>query len=120
MNITQILIGVAGTVILSVGIGLTVSLFAKFFPREKTYNEKIGPVVKKLAGMLSKFLRARLGPESERKIEEGILCTILYWIKRASEDYEATMKSDNVEMVIKRVYEASEVLKGADKVLDRN
>jgi hypothetical protein len=113
-DVKNVLMGMVLSGVVGLLISVVVSFFARTFPREKAYEEKIGPAVGIIAKSLSRFLRNRVGPESERKIEEGIICTILYWVRRAGEDFECQMKADNLD-VIKRVIEKSEVLRATER-----
>jgi hypothetical protein len=118
MNLWQTIFIGATPLLLGSAIGIVVALFARIFPREKTYNEKIGPMILAVARMFSRFLRKRLGHEAEEKIEEGIVCTVLYWLRRAGEDFEMQMKADNEDLK-QQILEKFPVLKAADEALKK-
>jgi hypothetical protein len=68
----------------SVAIGLGVSLFAKFFPKEETFRTKIAPVVEKIAVGFFMLLGRWLKISDIEKVDEGILKTLGYWLVNSS------------------------------------
>lgn len=60
-------------------LGLGVVLFAKYFPKEKTFDEKIKPTAEMAATVFFTFFSKWLKPVDFDKVEEGFLKTVAYW-----------------------------------------
>lgn len=86
-------------ILVSAGVGLGTSIilgvFAKKFPKEKTYNEKIKPLVVVAANATRTALNKWVGESNADKLEEGIGCTLAFWIENSARDFDATLRKDN-------------------------
>jgi hypothetical protein len=78
-------------------IGIVIALFAKKFPKEQFYNDKIKPFVIKFAKICDSFLDLKLGKVTANKIEESIFCTIAYWLENSIKDFYSCLIEDNKE-----------------------
>jgi len=68
-------------------LGLGLVLFAKYFPKEKTFDEKIKPIFEKAAVVFFAFGSRWLKPVDFDKVEEGFLKTIAYWLDKGIEAF---------------------------------
>ena len=61
---------------ISVGIGIVVSAFIRFVPKQKLMN-KTGPMAYTAGKVVSAFGNSKIGKSAMDKVEEGILATII-------------------------------------------
>lgn len=80
--------------LVSSGVGIGVSVFAKVLPKQKLINLIKKPCYN-LGVMVSKFLILRLGKDSAKKVEEGIIVTILTVLGQAPLFIVDGLLSDN-------------------------
>jgi hypothetical protein len=105
---------------LPAAVSIGVWLFAKFAPKEKTYETRIRPIVQKSARLVSKFGNIRLGSDAEKKIEEGVISTLVYWISSAANDWYMALIEDNDNAALKKeLIQSSVLLNVADKELSK-
>lgn len=76
-------------------VGIVIAIFAKKFPKEQFYNDKIKPIVIKLAKVCDAFLDLKLGKVTADKIEESIFCTVAYWLENSIKDFYNCLLEDN-------------------------
>lgn len=89
------LTGMLVTLGATAGTGLLVSLFAKFCPKENTYDKRIKPIVILWAKTVSLALGRWIGAGNAAKIEEGIFHTLAFWMTSAVNDFYAALTADN-------------------------
>jgi hypothetical protein len=94
---SSVLIGTLILTSLPLLVGIGVSLFAKFCPKEDTYNKRIKPFVVKLAKLLDNFLDLKMGKDNADKIEESVFATVAYWLENSVRDFYGCLVEDNAE-----------------------
>ena len=82
--------------VISAGCGLGVAVFAKICPREKVLAW-IAPSATTAGKALSVLLVRWLGKGSAEKVEEGVICTLTFAIRKWLDIFEATILTDNVK-----------------------
>jgi len=78
----QILTDLAISLIGSFGIGFVIAMFAKYFPKEQTFNKSIAPSAEFFAVLLHSICvkKLRLKYKQESDIEEGVFKTVAFWL----------------------------------------
>jgi hypothetical protein len=71
-----ILVGLGVPALLGIGLWA----FAKFLPKQATFDKFVAPMAEKNAAVLDFFLGRYLKPADEDKIEEGFFKTIAFWL----------------------------------------
>lgn len=80
--------------VISAGCGLGMAVFAKICPREKL-AAWIAPSAKAAGAALSVVLVRWLGKGNAEKVEEGVICTAAYAIRKWLDTFETTILTDN-------------------------
>lgn len=85
------LVGFGLPLVISIGV----ALFAKFFPKEATFNKFIAPIAEKHAKLTEAILGRFLKPVDAQKVEEGVIITLAYWLDSYIRVFVATLKLNN-------------------------
>jgi hypothetical protein len=62
------------------GLSLFVWIFAKYCPKEETFQKRIAPFAEECAMFLFLFMGRWLKPVDMEKVEEGFFKTLAYWL----------------------------------------
>jgi len=76
-------------------VGIGVSIFAKKLPKRDIFFKFFKPKSEWLAVIVGKFLSLKLGSKPAEDLEEGIICTLGYWVSKSVEVFCKKLIDDN-------------------------